>query len=441
VAGATSFTLEESFNSGAWTTAYTGSAQSKAFTSKAAGSYRYRIKACNGAGCSSVSAISAPVQVIYPPSAAPTVTAPAASNNGSYTVSWTTVSGANRYQLDEQVNGGAWSQIQDSSATSRAISGKGNGSYGYRARACNDAGCSASSTAKTVVVTLPPASAPTLTVPSSSTSGSYTVSWTSVATATSYELQERTNGGSWSTIQNTSSTSRAMSGKGNGTYDYQVRACTVGGCGAYSTINGVTVLLPPGSAPTLTAPSSTTVDNYTVSWTSVATATSYELQERFNSGSWSTIQNTSSTSRAVSGKPNGTYDYQVRACNSSGCGSYSAIASVSVSVAQPPATAPSVFAPGLLFEGDPYDVSWTTVSGATIYRLEERFNTGVWLEVYNGAGTSKSFPGRGQGLYHYRARACNGAGCGSYSAIQTTAVQSSCPFPPCDPVFKAEDDQ
>ena len=79
-----------------------------------------------------------------------------------------------------------------------------------------------------------------------------------------------------------------------------------------------------------------------------------------------------------------------------------------MSVPQPPATAPSLFAPGLLFEGEPYDVSWTTVSGATSYRLEERFNTGAWLEMYNGAGTSKSFPGRGQGLYHYRVRACNG---------------------------------
>jgi hypothetical protein len=37
--------------------------------------------------------------------------------------------------------------------------------------------------------------------------------------------------------------------------------------------------------------------------------------------------------------------------------------------------------------------------------------------------------------------ACNGAGCGSYSTIQTTAVQASCPFPPCDPGFTAEDEQ
>ena len=157
-----------------------------------------------------------------------------------------------------------------------------------------------------------------------------------------------------SQIQDSSATSRSISGKGNGAYDYQVRACNVGGCGAYSTIQGVTVLLPPGSAPTLTAPSSTTVDNYTVSWTTVATASSYELQERFNGGSWSTIQNTSSTSRAISGKPNGTYGYQVRACNSSGCGSYSAISNVVVSVPQPPATAPSLSGPGLIFEGQPY---------------------------------------------------------------------------------------
>lgn len=233
-----------------------------------------------------------------------------------------------------------------------------------------------------------------------------------------------------------------MSGAyGNGAYDYQVRACNVGGCGTYSSIGSATVLLPPSSVPTLSAPSSTPVDNYLVSWSSVATATSYELQERFNGGSWSTIQNNGSTSLQLSGKPNGTYGYQVRACNSSGCGSYSGTSNVLVSVAQPPATPTSLFAPGLLFEGEPYDVSWTTVSGATTYRLEERFNTGAWLEMYNGAGTLKSFPGRGQGLYHYRVRACNGAGCSSYSATVTTAVQSSCPFPPCDPAFRAEDDR
>ncbi len=175
VAGATSFTLEESFNSGAWTTAYTGSAQSKAFTSKAAGSYRYRIKACNGAGCSSVSAASSPVQVIYPPSAAPTVTAPADSHNGSYTVSWTTVSGANRYQLDEQVNGGAWSQIQDSSATTRRSRAKATAATATGRAPATTRAAARPRHCKTVVVTLPPASAPTLTVPSSSPNGSYTV--------------------------------------------------------------------------------------------------------------------------------------------------------------------------------------------------------------------------------------------------------------------------
>lgn len=117
----------------------------------------------------------------------------------------------------------------------------------------------------------------------------------------------------------------------------------------------------------------------------------------------------------------------------SSCGSYSAVANVTVSVPQPPASAPSLFAPGLLVEGEPYEVSWSSASDATTYRLEERFNNGSWFEMHNGPGTSKSFPGRGQGIYEYRVRACNGAGCGSYSAIQTTAVQAGCSFPPCDP--------
>ena len=131
----------------------------------------------------------------------------------------------------------------------------------------------------------------------------------------------------------------------------------------------------------------------------------------------------------------------MRACNSSGCGSYSAIASVVVNVAQPPASAPSLSGPGLIFEGQPYDMSWSEVIGATTYRLEERFNSGSWLEVHNGTARIKSFPGRGQGNYDYRVRACNGAGCGPYSAIVTTPVQASCPFPPCDPGFAPPDEE
>src|SRR5690606_7936408 len=121
------------------------------------------------------------------------------------------------YELQEQVNGGSWTTIQNTSAISRNIS-KGNGSYGYRVRACNqEAGCSTYSATKTVQVAIVPAIPPNVSAPPASDNGTYTVSWNAVTHATSYVLEERVNNGVWVTIQNTAATSKAFSGKTNGT--------------------------------------------------------------------------------------------------------------------------------------------------------------------------------------------------------------------------------
>jgi len=67
------------------------------------------------------------------------------------------------------------------------------------------------------------------------------VSWGAVSTATSYTLQEQVNGGSWTTIQSGSATSRAISGKSSGTYGYHVQACNSSGCGPWSGTGAVVV--------------------------------------------------------------------------------------------------------------------------------------------------------------------------------------------------------
>lgn len=45
--GSGSYTLEEKFNSGSWTVAYTGASTSKSFSGKAVGTYLYRVKGCS----------------------------------------------------------------------------------------------------------------------------------------------------------------------------------------------------------------------------------------------------------------------------------------------------------------------------------------------------------------------------------------------------------
>ncbi len=406
-AGATSFTLEESANGGSWTNAYTGAAASKAYSGKPAGTFAYRIKACNPAGCSALSA-SKSVAVIYAPAAAPALTTPASNTTGSYTVSWTAVTGASKYQLEERPAGGSYATVHDAAGTSKAVSGKTSGTYEYRGRACNAAGCGGYSAVKSTAVTRPPASAPALTVPASSTTGSYTVSWTAVTGATKYQLEERPAGGSYVTVHDAAGTSKAVTGKASGTYEYRGRACNAGGCGGYSPVKAVQVTLPPSGAPTVSAPTSSTSGSYTVSWTAVAAASGYRLEERKQGAGWAEIHNAAATSKAVSGKTYATWDYRARACNAGGCGGYSAIKSVVV--APPPPPVPT----GLTVKQRNPEmcmISWNQSSGATKYDLS---NVSPGDIIYSGS--MNQFMWDAGCANPYTVRACNAHSCSAWSA-------------------------
>jgi hypothetical protein len=90
-----------------------------------------------------------------------------------------------------------------------------------------------------------PGAPSSITVPTGSSSGSYTISWgAATGTVTSYQLYEATNTSfsGQQLIQAGTGRSTTISGRGNGTYYYRVRACWDTECSAYRTgSNGVTV--------------------------------------------------------------------------------------------------------------------------------------------------------------------------------------------------------
>jgi hypothetical protein len=159
-------------------------------------------------------------------------------------------------------------------------------------------------------------------VPGSSNTGSYTVSWNGVAGATTYVLQEQVNGGGWTTVQNANVGSWAASGKGNGTYGYQVQACNGGGCGPWSGVSSVVVALVPGVPTGFTMSLSGNPKNIieTLSWTAVPGATSYQAENRETGA---IIYNGTATqfvwASAPASKPLSPPLTDVRACNASGC--------------------------------------------------------------------------------------------------------------------------
>jgi len=350
--------------------------------------------------------------------ATPTLTVPGFNTIGSYTVSWNAVATANGYALQEAVSGGAWTTVYSGTGTSKAFSGKTAGNYGYRVRACLNAGCSNWSGTSEVAVQFAPGSAPSLSVPATAAGGTYTAGWSAVSSATSYTLEESANGGVWTVAYTGTNLGQGYTGKPVGSYGYRVKACNPAGCGAYSATGTVQAVYLPAGAPTVSAPASNNTGSYTVSWSAVATATSYQVEESANGGGWRLIHNAAGTSKAISGKGTGRYAYRARACNAAGCGGYSATASTQVTL--PPTGAPTVTVP--VTSTGSHGVRWTAVANAASYQVEEQINGGAWTRVHTAGGSSLAIKGKKNGTYSYRVRGCNASGCGPWSRVVRTSV-------------------
>ena len=407
---ATSYNVRYQHNSGAWTQSASLSTASFTLNAPADGSYQFQVRSCNANGCSAWGATA--TATIQHVTAAPALSAPAISNTGSYSVSWSAVSAASSYNFQQQINGGSWATLQNNSAISWNASNQGNGTYAYRVQGCNGGGCGPWSNTGPTVVTHPPASAPILSTPTGSNTGSYTVSWTSVATATSYALQQQINGGSWTTIQNTSATIWNANGEGDGTFAYRVQACNVGGCSAVSNTGTTSVLHPVGATPTLNGGGTSNTGNYTISWPAISDATSYTLQETANGAGWTNVQINGATSWSTSGRGNGTYSYQAQACNAAGCGPWG---STTVTVAlPPPAPTNAIITDTVKGKIESYVGTWNAASTATSYQiLREGPNT----IIYTGTALTSAVEGGASpyiAQYRYDLRACNANGCSAW---------------------------
>lgn len=414
VASANRYELQEQANGGSWAALYSGTASSQAISGKAAGSYGYRARACLGSYCGAWSAIGTAV-VQFAPSDAPSISVPGTGVVGNYTISWGTVTGAATYALEECANGGAWSVSYSGSAQSNVYSGKAAGSYAYRLRGCNPAGCGPYSGTGTVLAVYAPAAAPSLSAPATNTTGSYTLSWSTVASTVSYNLEESANGGAWTGIASVPGTSAGVGGRGAGTYLYRIKACNAAGCGPYSGNVSTQVIFAPSGAPSLSTPASAGVNGYTVSWSGVASASSYVLEESANSGGWTATQNASATSQAFTGKGNGSYAYRAKACNIAGCGPYSNTQATVVDTS-PPAT-PSFNTGYRYINTSPatFELDWTPRARATRYEISGAVS-------YSGPNTFVTLSKTGS-VNTVQVRACNENGCSAWSAVFTPTLE------------------
>jgi hypothetical protein len=327
VAGAASYRLEEQIDAGGWQLIQDGSATSWQLSGKTPVTYGYRVRGCNTIGCGPYSSIAQVVVATsdIAPVDAPVLSAPASSESGSFNLTWSSVTGASVYSLDEQGDSG-WPVIQSSPSTEHVVSGKPSGSYAYRVRGCNAAGCGPTSDIRTVTVTIStaPTSAPTLAGPPSSVDGNYSLSWTAIEHATEYRLAESTDGINREIAID--GTGYAVTNQPDGVWSYQIRACNAAGCGPASAVLSVIVSRqqPPIDAPVLSAPAEVMQDElYSVSWNAIAGAQVYELQERVGSNDWLLVYRDAAPQNPPWSRSEGSYEYQARGCNDAGCGPWS----------------------------------------------------------------------------------------------------------------------
>jgi len=400
VAGAARYVLEQAGTSG-WTVVVDGAGRSHQITARPAGSYRYRVKGCNPQGCGAYSS-EATVVALYAP-AKPTLTVPSASYNGNYTLAVSAVAQASTYRIEQQLNGSVWTETNRISGTQLSITGQATGTYGYRAFACNDAGCSAASAVASIVVTLPPTTPPVISLPGSTFSSTVSMSWTAVPTAVTYQLMEELNGGGPVLVQDGSATSASRGGRSPGVWNYTVRGCNVAACTAWSPIAGIRVIGPP-PAPGVQAPPTVGAGaNYVITLLEVADATGYQIDESTDGGNWTLI----SQERSVTlnkGDNGGTYSYRGRACNPAGCGANSG--TVQVAVFSAPAVPTNVRVTRSTTMQ--CTVMWNASPGATRYEVRNARG-----QVEYTSSNVVDYDARCQAPYS--ARACNAQACSAWS--------------------------
>jgi hypothetical protein len=185
------------------------------------------------------------------------------------------------------------------------------------------------------VTEIKPATPASISVPATSTSTNFTVSWSATNSADTYYVQRQKKvSGSWvnsGTEFSTANTSKAYSNHADGYYRYRVRAYHNGKFSAYKTSGQIHVEKTPAIPSGISSPAESSSKTFAVSWNAVTPVNTYELQWRTGSNAFATIQTgLTQTQAGVTVVYNGTHDFRVRACRSLSCSGYSAITSTFV---------------------------------------------------------------------------------------------------------------
>jgi hypothetical protein len=333
----TTYEVDRKRDAGSYLRVYSGLGKVSNFTNLEAGVHTYRVRACaivsTETSCSEYRY--SPSVTVLKPSIPVNISLPSVNNTGSYSITWQNKGDVNVTSniLQQRINSGAWSTIQNDSIATSLFSDKSDGIYDYRVSACNASGCSNYSLVNSVIVANTPEIPESITAsPSLSSNGEVTISWKSLLSRTEkYRLEYKKNYGEYSKIYEGISEEKKLEDMPEGVYSYRIKVCntvsTYTSCSNYKEEAVATILYVPGS-PKINVPDKYS-SSFEVKWNAGSgTSESYILEERVDGGAWSFIYNGYAFSFRFDNRPKKIYEYRVKACNASGCGSYSGIKKV-----------------------------------------------------------------------------------------------------------------
>lgn len=399
--------------------------------------YYYRLRAAVSSGLSSWSNVVGPITTLTTPPLAP-LSAPASEiSSTEFRANWAAPSSGcvpTDYRIDVASNASFTTLIvsnQLASVTNHTVTGLTPGvTYYYRVRSTNSAGTSSNSTITSVTTGN---YAPVLLPASAITNTSFIANWQAVSGASGYTLDVSTNPTFATKVVDNLlifGTSQNVVGLiSNTNYHFRVRSITVSGYSTY--ISASTITAP--NAPTGLFSSSPASNSFTANWGAVAGITDYELDVSSAPDftailpAYNDITITGTQYPVVGLQPGTAYYFRIRAKNTSGSSANSSISAFTTLPTPPTATV----ATGV--GGGSFMANWSTVSGASSYRLDVSTvpTFASFVPLYNDLEVplnSQTVSGLSGGtVYYYRVRAVHPTGTSSSSnVIQVTTA----PAPP-----------
>jgi len=306
------------------------------------------------------------------------------------------------YVIEAQTNSGPWGVVNDGVGTSTSFVHTGlirGADYLYRVSAINESDLIGASTTLDVAryaVSVP--SAPTNPLSPSYTASLVNLSWTAPSddggrSITDYVIEYMSNGGSWTTFNDGTSTatSTTVTGLAKGTsYSFRISAVNDEGVGLASSNLSVTPATLPDAlvVSTIEAPSSgsSVIVNFSLSANGGRALDS--IQYRLNSGSWQWASQWTATSATIPGLVNGQdYTVEVRAGTAVGFGPESNAGNITPATVP---TAPVVTSVNRPVEGSKLSVNFNASDGRgrSISTYEYSLNNGsTWLSRTDGFTT------------------------------------------------------